>query len=810
MRHVKEESVCIIEQAIDLNSAIEELHQLSSQEINKLLKDSENFIIQHFTENGSLIQIDVEKLALCLPLHLIAVLVSPGRDDTQLIYLLRGFRLLHSLCDLASRQSKFEQILLEEVKVTEQILDLVFYMLLVLARYKQDHHTTNSLPLLHSALVACSLHLLTGCVSSQWQDLVQVLLAHPQVDVFMDVAFDAVRMDVRLLQIKLTVLKPDISCKKSIPPDAEQTLHNICHQCEASLQFLQSLCQQKLFRERLLRNKELCKNGGILLLARTVLKLDILHLESSTAVAAISRLKSKILSILLQLCETETISYLDEVASSPSSMQLAKTVALEILDLLKTAFDGVPKQLDSICGSLPRGVVLLNSMRLIDIFSDDSNFRSFIMVNITQVLAEIFSLPQEEFITSWCSADLPVKEEDATLEYDPSVAAGLVSVRISTGFGTSLSTSDLMIETKNESPFILNNIPQASYTQQRTSLLVKIIANLHCFVPNICEEQERNLFFNKFLESLQIELPKSSPGFSLTCDKRKAARVCKNLGSLVDHAGSLIPNFLNEEDVQLLSVFAKQLESLVTSAKPEGNPMQEQVQENKFEASYCWEKLSNHGASEHQQEAQSTGGCASPLATKGDPKAPEIASEFNDKKCSLREGLSDNLTCKGVDQFNIADRGLELPDDVMNLDGSRRTNKGGTSGSALEPFREIDKDVRNVETGGSELNSARGKNSVSHMPENGDCSKGARHTRESSLAGLQENYTETMQCEDRQRRKRKRNIMNERQITLIEHALLDEPEMQRNAALLQTWADRLSVHGSELTSSQLKNWVAFR
>ncbi|XP_042491431.1 nodulin homeobox isoform X2 [Macadamia integrifolia] len=616
----------------------------------------------------------------------------------------------------------------------------------------------------------------------------------------MDVAFDAVRMDIRLLQIKLSVLNPDFSCKKSIPSDAEQTLHSICHQCEASLQFLQSLCQQKMFRERLLRNKELCKNGGILLLARTVLKLDVPHLESSTVVAAISRLKSKILSILLQLCETETISYLDEVASSPSSMQLAKTVALEILDLLKTAFDGVPKQLDSICGRLPRGVVLLNSMRLIDIFSDDSNFRSFIMLNITQVLAEIFSLPQEEFLSSWCSADLLAKEEDATLEYDPSVAAGLVSVFVSTGFGTSLPTSDLMNETKNDSPFILNNTPQASYAQQRTSLLVKIIANLHCFVPNICEEQERNLFFNKFLESLQIELPKSSPGFSFTCDKRKAARVCKNLGSLVDHAGSLIPNFLNEEDVQLLSVFAKQLESLVTSAKPEGNPMQEQVQENKFEASLCWEKLSNH---EHQQEAQSTGGSASPLATKGDPKAPEVASDFNDKNGSLREGLSGNLTRKGVDQFNIADRGLELPDDVMNLEGSRRTNKDGTSGSALEPFREIDKDVRNVETGGSELSSARGKNSVS----NGDCSKSARHTRESSLAGLQENYTETMQCEDRQRRKRKRNIMNEGQITLIEHALLDEPEMQRNAALLQTWAEKLSVHGSELTSSQLKNWL---
>lgn len=46
--------------------------------------------------------------------------------------------------------------------------------------------------------------------------------------------------------------------------------------------------------------------------------------------------------------------------------------------------------------------------------------------------------------------------------------------------------------------------------------------------------------------------------------------------------------------------------------------------------------------------------------------------------------------------------------------------------------------------------------------------------------------------EEKQPRKRKRNIMNETQVLLIEKALLDEPEMQRNAASLQSWADKLS------------------
>ena len=55
-------------------------------------------------------QIDVEKLAGLLPLHLIAVLMSSDRDEALLRYLLCGIRLLHSLCELAPRHAKLEQV----------------------------------------------------------------------------------------------------------------------------------------------------------------------------------------------------------------------------------------------------------------------------------------------------------------------------------------------------------------------------------------------------------------------------------------------------------------------------------------------------------------------------------------------------------------------------------------------------------------------------------------------------------------------------------------------------------------------------
>jgi hypothetical protein len=58
-----------------------------------------------------------------------------------------------------------------------------FYFLFRLTFMMQETQNFGPLPLMHSALVACSLYLLTGCISSQWPDLVHVLLAHPKVQI---------------------------------------------------------------------------------------------------------------------------------------------------------------------------------------------------------------------------------------------------------------------------------------------------------------------------------------------------------------------------------------------------------------------------------------------------------------------------------------------------------------------------------------------------------------------------------------------------------------------------------------------------
>ncbi|PPD96775.1 hypothetical protein GOBAR_DD06181 [Gossypium barbadense] len=671
MRQGEGEAISTVEQAIDLISVVKEIHGLNSQELNKLLRDSENFTILFVTEQGLDVKIDVEKLAGFLPLHLIAVLVSSDRDEALLRYLLCGIRILHSLCELAPRHTKLEQILLDDVKVSEQLIDLVFYVLVVLNDYRQDIHDSGPVPVLLSALVACSFYLLTGCISSQWQDLALVMVAHPKVDMFMDVACRAIHLVVRFLQNKLSVQHIEICVKSS--STTESMVNYLCQQCEASLQFLQLLCQQKPFRERILKNKELCGKGGILFLAQSILKLHAPDFaESSAIVAALSRLKAKVLSILLHLCEAESISYLDEVASSPASLDLAKSVAFEVLELLKTGLSKNPKHLSASSDrTYPMGLLQLNAMRLADIFSDDSNFRSYITVYFTEFLSAIFSLSHGDFLSMWCSADLPVREEDATLYYEVFAAAGWAL--------DSVSSLDLSNTSNLEFTFIPNsNMSQASYVHQRTSLFVKIIANLHCFVPNICEEQERNLFLHKFLGCLLMDPSKLLPSYAFITGPQKASAVQRNLRSLLSHAESLIPTFLNEDDLQLLRVFFDQLQSLMNPSEFEENRV---------------------------QDDRSLGGCSSPLLRREPPN-------LNNRNGNLKEEMSENSAFQ-EEHFYVRNSHMDQADGVTRRDMMDDKDKSITPSG----LKEIDRDVQNVETSGSDTSSTKGKNAVDKLAE---------------------------------------------------------------------------------------------
>lgn len=80
-------------------------------------------------------------------------------------------------------------------------------------------------------------------------------MAEQQVEVFMDAAFDVVRRDIGLLQMKLRTLNIKLASKKATLPAAERVGEATAQQCEASLQVLQSLCQTSAFRDLLLHHQ---------------------------------------------------------------------------------------------------------------------------------------------------------------------------------------------------------------------------------------------------------------------------------------------------------------------------------------------------------------------------------------------------------------------------------------------------------------------------------------------------------------------------------------------------------------------------
>ncbi|WVZ50097.1 hypothetical protein U9M48_001385 [Paspalum notatum var. saurae] len=688
---------------IDMVSAIRELSGLTTKELGEMLKESDSFVLQLKTDDGGPKQVDMEKLVSSLPLHLLAVCLELGQGS-DLAYVLRGVRLLHALSELASRHTRLEQVLLDDVKLSEQVMDLIFFLLSILAHRKKDNNVGAS-PLVHASLVAASLHLLTSYFSSQWHELVHILLAHPKVDIFMDVAFDSLHED------------------------------------------------------------ELSRNGGILSLSHSILKLVVPEcLKGSTdLVASVSRLKAKILSVLLQLCEAESVSYLDEVAASPNSMRLGQTLASEVLNLLKTAF-GRKQEITSHshAKSYPMGSVLISALRLVDVFSDDSNFRLSFMSNTVPFLTQILAIPHDEFRLSWCSVNLPVIEEDANLDYDP---FGATEVAL-------LASDNLLTEAKaNYSCPFRPSLPSMAYAETRTSCVVKIIANLHVFIPNICEEQERDLFlqnFKKYLVSGSHKPSADEPAFS----DFKASKVCTNLGSLSGYAKTLIPNLLNEEDVQLLSDFSDKLQSWCTSQV--GQVVQNDTPSESKENLQLLPQPLPTGASTPDTNAKNLPEDVQNMELS--TPIPSIKPEENTKDETPKNSVSRN---GGFLQNSVGQ-------DLVHLGVARKASAGYSA--------------TGVDTGHQ-----RGKMDLNPASSIADDSKTPESTKESGLH--EDEKGESSMYDERQPKRRKRTIMNNEQIDELEKALVDEPEMHKNAILLQNWSEKLSVQGPEITASQLKNWL---
>ncbi|KAG6418631.1 hypothetical protein SASPL_120835 [Salvia splendens] len=135
-------------------------------------------------------------------------------------------------------------------------------------------------------------------VSPHYQEVAQGLTAYYKVDIFIEAEFAAVCVDVKFLQTNDSF--------GSAFPTTEETLNHICQSVILLFNFY-SPC-------------------------------------------------------LLHLCEAESVSYLEEVASKTSTQDVAKSVGLKVLALLKKMFNA-PSE-----ASYPKGQLELNAMRLADCY----------------------------------------------------------------------------------------------------------------------------------------------------------------------------------------------------------------------------------------------------------------------------------------------------------------------------------------------------------------------------------------------------------------------------------------------------------
>lgn len=167
------------------------------------------------------------------------------------------------------------------------------------------------------------------------------------------------------------------------------------------------------------------------------------------------------------------------------------------------------------------------------------------------------------------------------------------------------------------------------------------------------------------------------------------------------------------------------------------------------------------------------------------PLHREVAPDHGNNDSNVEKGTLENVAFQ-VDQLDVSTHG-----NVQCIDGERKpglVEQDKSNGDTINS-REIERDAQNVETSGSDSSPTRGKNSVDRMDVDHSKGSGFEDT-------MEDEKVDAMHSDEKQQRKRKRTIMNDKQIGLIESALLDEPDMHRNSTSLRLWADKLSLHVS--------------
>lgn len=154
--------------------------------------------------------------------------------------------------------------------------------------------------------------------------------------------------------------------------------------------------------------------------------------------------------------------------------------------------------------------------------------------------------------------------------------------------------------------------------------------------------------------------------------------------------------------------------------------------------------------------------------------------DYKTRHPNLREVTSENSAAPGVD---TPCTNAETTAEVDGAGYEQKTFGNKSIKPLAEGLAETQREAQNAETSG-DSSSTTGKK-PSGQVGNGEISK-SNGNFQKTVGGIQD--------DEKVVRKRKRSIMNDKQISMIERALQDEPDMHKSTTSLQSWANRLSIH----------------
>eukprot|EP00850_Spirogloea_muscicola_P017851 SM000157S02081 [mRNA] locus=s157:87608:94519:- [translate_table: standard] len=694
------------------------------------------------------------------------------------------------------------------------------------------------LPLLRTAIAAAAFHLLPSVVdlsSPSWSDAAVILLVHPKVHMLVYAMYHCVLRAVQALEDRLTV------CREG----AEDATF-LAEQLKVSLEALQGLSQQKNMRYLVATHRRVGVEGELLQLVLRVLRLQCTF---SNLQDMLVKLKCHALSLLLLVCDMDEASYLDEVAGHDLGLASAEAVIAEVVVLLRSALCEDPRAPET-TASLSH--LHLLALRMVDVLSDDSNFRHIVMKAAGPIIAEALADAEVDFASRWCGGEI-CRDFSAPVEvprgHEPFEVLQLIlqggrleELQAVSKFGASVHKSG---GHKAGGSSVESGEMQDGHL--RSILLVKLLGNLQCWNVDLCPDAPKDEFVTKLLAYLEKgPFQKGHPKFLIT-RLQTAVKTCENLHLLVDFVSSLPASDVSDDDLLLVSQLAAALH-LAICPVPSGDaetrkklPHTTSIQDahrqklrelhRRWQMQDRWQRVEQLGEVIHVEdnERQTAAGV---LASE-----EEQAHALDGDKEHRALGHSYVQQVDSSDEEEDPEAGGTTPEEASQghsdgLDGvsgksgpETRLNVNEVESPVLQkeklhgtPVHLDAKELQETAVHEAEKPDAgkptliRRDNLVARAREAkvkdvGTEGRSMRKKRLSEVNEVEEVGEDEKRREGQRKRRKKWKLLSDEQEYELEQAVQEEPDMYRMPKLVKIWTTKLQDMGSEINEQQLKNWI---